>query len=453
MRPDDPEVVGVEVSPASATLVVGEDLPLSASAEDAMGNTVNDLEVTWATGDEDVVVIGQDGTVTAVAPGTTDVTATISDVTGSATVHVRAREVETLEISPPQSALSMGSTTRLNAVARGEGGDEVAVNISWASRDSSVATVDATGLVRGEGEGATWIVASTESIRDSAEVTVHASTAEVYFEEGFEDGDLASRGWFDNTSLTITNEESRSGQSALEIRFLEGGTLPTFGGASRIEFEETDRVYLSYWVKYSANWVGSGRSYHPHEFQFLTTADDPFVGPAFTHLTTYVEHNYQDGIVPVFGTQDAANIDLDRVGEDLTGTTEDRATAGCNGDGDAYSTSCFPIGSTYRNGKFLGGDEPVLTPGPGASSQNEWHFVEAYFELNSIVNGVGQADGSARYWLDGELILDFPNLLFRTGSHPDMAFRVLVIGPYIGDGSSVEQITWIDDVRVANGRP
>src|SRR3989449_8148514 len=44
-------------------------------------------------------------------------------------------------------------------------------------------------------------------------------------------------------------------------------------------------VYLSYWVKYSANWVGSGQPYHPHEFLFLTNEDGAYIGPSATHLT------------------------------------------------------------------------------------------------------------------------------------------------------------------------
>ncbi|OLD80314.1 MAG: hypothetical protein AUI33_01910 [Ignavibacteria bacterium 13_1_40CM_2_61_4] len=58
-------------------------------------------------------------------------------------------------------------------------------------------------------------------------------------------------------------------------------------------------------MKCSANWVGSGETYHPHEFHFITTEDDPYVRPAFTHLTTYVENNYPNGGIPVVALQDS----------------------------------------------------------------------------------------------------------------------------------------------------
>src|SRR2546426_6910387 len=126
------------------------------------------------------------------------------------------------------------------------------------------------------------------------------SSATILFQETFEDDALASRGWYDNLGIATTTLEHISGSTrALEAHFPAGATTPTWGGAARHLFTETESVYLSYWVKYSANWVGSGQLYHPHEFQFLTNEDDPYMGPSFTHLTTYVEHNYQNGGIPV----------------------------------------------------------------------------------------------------------------------------------------------------------
>ncbi|MGH7532292.1 MAG: fibronectin type III domain-containing protein, partial [Gemmatimonadales bacterium] len=142
----------------------------------------------------------------------------------------------------------------------------------------------------------------------------------VLLQEGFEDGSLASRGWYDNTALAVTSAQHHDGSSALEAHFLAGATTPTWGGAARHLFTPSNSVYLSYWVKYSPNWVGSGAIYHPHEFLFLTTEDGAYVGPSSTHLTTYVEHNYQNGGIPVLDMQDGSNIDQSKIGVDLTRT-------------------------------------------------------------------------------------------------------------------------------------
>jgi hypothetical protein len=298
------------------------------------------------------------------------------------------------------------------------------------------------------------VTSAGQAATRALQITVDASTASnIFFTESFDDAGVAARGWFDNTTFTLTTVERVSGSGSLELRFPLGATVPTFGGTARILFPETEAVYVGYWVKYSANWVGSGRTFHPHEFYLLTNEDDIWVGPSFTHLTAYIEHNYQNGVIPRLATQDAMNIDQGRIGVDLTGVTENRATAGCNGNGDGHPTDCYDQGDgTHNNGKAFDAGQPALSDEPGLRFQNEWHFVEAYFRLNSIQGGIGQSDGVAQYWLDGVLLIDTQDVLFRTGAYPAMAFRELLIGPYIGDGSPVDQSMWVDDLRVGDGR-
>jgi hypothetical protein len=58
-----------------------------------------------------------------------------------------------------------------------------------------------------------------------------------------------------------------------------------------------------------------------------------------------------------------------------------------------------------------------------------------------------------RYWFDGNLVIDHSSVVLRTGAHPTMKFNQLFLGPYIGDGSPVDQTFWIDDLIVATARP
>ena len=80
-------------------------------------------------------------------------------------------------------------------------------------------------------------------------------------------------------------------------------------------------------------------------------------------------------------------------------------------------------------------------------------MVEAYFKLNTIVGGIGQLDGVAQYWFDGQLIIDKHNLSFRTGARSTMRFNQFQIAPYIGNGSPVAQSMWIDDLVVMTAHP
>lgn len=273
----------------------------------------------------------------------------------------------------------------------------------------------------------------------------------VFFIETFDDSNLAARGWYDNTNLRFSDIEHIPGsQRSAEYRFLQGARTPQSGGGIRRLFPASDEVYLSYWVKYSTNWTGSNRPYHPHEFHFVTNKDDRWVGPAWTNLTTYIEQN--EGR-PLMGIQDGRNIDAARINQDLTAITENRAVAGCNGSSDRYPKGdCYNSGTEWRNGKSWKANRVVFTDTTGRYDKNEWHFIEAYFRLNRIVDGKGIADGIVRYWFDGQLMIDAPDVMLRTGRHADMKFNQFLIAPYIGDGSPVDQTMWVDDLTVASSR-
>lgn len=273
----------------------------------------------------------------------------------------------------------------------------------------------------------------------------------IFFQELFEDTDFNSRGWYDNTNLQLSSTEHIPGSSSsVEFHFNLGETTPTSGGAVRHKFTDTDEIYVSYWVKYSSNWEGSNMSYHPHEFLIMTNENGDWDGPAYTHLTAYIEQNEGE---PLLSIQDGQNIDESNIGVDLTGVTENRAVAGCNGDSDGYGDgSCYLSGSAHRNGKQWRAGNIYFQDTPGLYYKNDWHFIEAYFKLNSISGGIGIADGIIKYWYDDILIINHTDIMIRTGFHPNIKFNQFMIAPWIGDGSPVAQTFWVDNLTVADYR-
>ena len=273
----------------------------------------------------------------------------------------------------------------------------------------------------------------------------------IFFQELFEDTDFNSRGWYDNTGLQLSGTEHIPGSSnSVEFHFNLGETTPTSGGAIRHKFTDTDEIYVSYWVKYSSNWEGSNRSYHPHEFLIMTNENGDWDGPAYTHLTAYIEQNEGE---PLLSIQDGQNIDESNIGVDLTEVTENRAVAGCNGDSDGYGDgSCYLVGSAHRNGKQWRAGNIYFQDTPGLYYKNDWHFIEAYFKLNSISGGIGIADGIMKYWYDSILIINHTDVMIRTGFHPNIKFNQFMIAPWIGDGSPVAQTFWVDNMTVADYR-
>lgn len=268
------------------------------------------------------------------------------------------------------------------------------------------------------------------------------------FEEKFEDVNLSTRGWYDNTTPVLSTELAIPGSTkSLEFRFPIGATKPTAGGSLRRKFTDSDSVYVSYYVKYSSNWQGSNKAYHPHEFYLLTNKDGDWSGLANTYLTAYIEQN--EG-TPLVAIQDGKNIDQTRINQNLTAVSEARGVAGCNGDSDGFGTgTCYMSGTSYVNGKDWRAGMVYFSDTAGPYYKGDWHKVEAYLQLNSIVNGKGVADGVIQYWFDGQLVLDHKNVMFRTAQNPTMKFNQFVIAPWIGDGSPVDQTFWIDNLTVA----
>jgi hypothetical protein len=290
-----------------------------------------------------------------------------------------------------------------------------------------------------------------------------SSAQNILIFEDYETGDFENKGWYDGFPDHRTTTEYKNGTHSYESHFAQGSTT---SGAGRHLFAETDKVYLSYWVKYSQNWIGSGVAYHPHEWNILTNEDWIYQGPADTYLTTYIEQN---GGRPLLALQDSKNVDPNCIllnNDSFVGCngdfntypfTENRSACSCNGlIGFLDKRDCFPSSGNshgYYSSRSWHADSIYFRNEPGPYYKNDWHKIEAYFELNKIDNGIGIPDGKIRYWYDGQLLISSDNILLRTGSHPDMKFNQLFYGPYIGVGSPIDQTMWVDDLILMDGLP
>lgn len=87
----------VTVSPAAATLSVGDTLRLSAEAFDANGHRVRDAEFAWSSSNDAVATVDAAGWVRAVGRGATTIEAGTGDARGEATVSVGSSDRDALE--------------------------------------------------------------------------------------------------------------------------------------------------------------------------------------------------------------------------------------------------------------------------------------------------------------------------------------------------------------------
>lgn len=468
--PPPPTVATVSVTPASASIGVGANTTLQATVKDASGNVMTGQSVAWSTSNAAVATVNSSGVVTGAGAGSATITATCAGKSGTSSITVTAAPppppppptVTTVTVTPPTASINVGATVTLTATVKdAQGNVMTGQTIAWSSSNTSAATVNSSGVVSGVAQGSATITATCSGKSGSSAVTVTSPPpppppgGTLLFQENFEDANLGSRGWYDNTSAQLSTTEHIAGSTASsQYHFLLGAMTPTSGGAQRHKFTPSNSFYLSFYVKYSANWVGSGKPYHPHEFYVLSTLDGDWDGPSENWLDVYIEHNYLNGGRPRIEIQDnkAVNTSNGPLPNNLIGVTENRSAGGCNGVVETNIFSeCFNAGSYWYNDKQLTG--PVeFQPNPGPGYKNDWNFVEAYFQLNTVVNGIGQANGVIQYWFNGSLIIDRHDILFRTGARPTLQFSQLLIAPYIGDGSPVDQSMWIDNLRLATGR-
>ncbi|MFL5500183.1 MAG: Ig domain-containing protein [Gemmatimonadaceae bacterium] len=461
--PPPPVVTTVTVAPSTASINVAATVNLSATVKDAQGNVMTGQTITWSSSNTSIASVSTGGVVTGVAQGSATITATCAGKSGTSAITVTAVPppppvVTTVTVAPATASINVGATVSLAATVKdAQGNVMTGQTITWSSSNSSAASVNTSGVVSGVAQGTATITAtcSGKSGTSSVTVTAPSSGGTLLFQEDFENASLGSRGWYDNTSASISTAEHVTGSTAsAQYHFLSGANTPTSGGSQRHKFTPSNSFYVSFYVKYSTNWVGSGQAYHPHEFYLLSTMDGDYDGPSDNFLDVYIEHNYQNGGRPRFAMQDnkAVNTSNGAVPNNLIGVTENRSTGGCNGVVETNIFSeCYNAGTYWYNDKQLTG--PVtFQPNPGTGYKNNWNFVEAYFQLNTIVNGIGQADGVMQYWFNGALIIDRHDILFRTGARPTLQFSQFIIAPYIGDGSPADQSMWIDNLKVATGR-
>jgi hypothetical protein len=286
------------------------------------------------------------------------------------------------------------------------------------------------------------------------------------FFEKFDDADFAARGWYDDPGGTIATTSHADGSaSSFECSFLAGGTSCAGGRPGRIPFVDIalETLYLGFWLKFSASWVGSVEPDAPAIFQLLTNEDDDLADPAATHLT--VAALVAEGRA-VLALQDSLNVDASCIllnDDAFVGCngdfasyafTEDRSACACNGlAGEVDGRDCTPEGSGWHSARSWTSAEPAFGEEGARLVKTSWHYVEIYLALNSIERGVGVADGKIRWVEDGQTLVSSDAILFRTGAHPTMTFSQLALLPSVTAGSPVDEQLWIDDLTVATARP
>lgn len=167
----------VTVTPASKLLAVEETQQYKASAVNVGGDSSDvTSSATWTSSDTSVATVDNSGLVTAVSAGTDnaaiiEISAASGGESDSVPLVVTASPLSTLTVGPASQIISRGGTLQLTATGTLEDSSEVdlADAVTWTSQDTSVATVNSSGLVTALSTGSALTVKITATISTKTE--------------------------------------------------------------------------------------------------------------------------------------------------------------------------------------------------------------------------------------------------------------------------------------------
>src|SRR3989475_2036491 len=166
-------VATVAVTPASATIQVGQTQQLAATLKDASGNTLSGRAVSWSSSTPSVASVSGSGVVTGLAAGSALITATGEGQGGTSAIPVTMVPVASVAVTPASAGIQVGQTVQLTATPKDGSGSPLSGRaVTWASSNASVATVSGSGLVTAVTAGSAIITATSEGQNGTSSITV-----------------------------------------------------------------------------------------------------------------------------------------------------------------------------------------------------------------------------------------------------------------------------------------
>ena len=181
------KLVSITVTPNQLDLPLGFTLPLKATATYG-DKTTQDVtaSATWTVKDNSIATVGNVGTaagqVTGNGVGSTTVTATLSEIGGSATVTVANSKLLSIAVAPASATVSAGNAQAFTATGKYDNSTtlDITGQVTWSSSDVAVAQVSnaagSNGLATSLTSGTATITATLQGVQGTATLTVTAPT-------------------------------------------------------------------------------------------------------------------------------------------------------------------------------------------------------------------------------------------------------------------------------------
>lgn len=152
-------VSSISINKDYAVIMKDSTLDLNVSVLPA---NANNKSVTWSSDNTSIATVDESGRVTAKSAGTAIITATANDGSNKSDICevIVVLPVTSITINPAKVKIIAGETYRLTAIIEPE--NAYNSNITWSSDNTSIATVDQNGNVKGKSAGKTIIKATAK---------------------------------------------------------------------------------------------------------------------------------------------------------------------------------------------------------------------------------------------------------------------------------------------------
>jgi uncharacterized protein YjdB len=413
--------VSVIVAPQQADIAVGQTLQLSATQG---GQTVAQ-GVTWASSNTQVASVSSSGLVTAVSVGIVSIRATVGGRLGIATITVVApappppTSVASVTLDRSSASMAVGDQLQMTATLRDSSGAILdGRTITWASSNSTVASVSSTGLVTARAAGSADVTATSEGKVGKASITVVAagsSSGSIWSNEPSGAHVISDIPW---NSLTPTGWTPLGGS---------GGKLAISSDATA-PVSPSNVLQFTYPTGFSGSGSAPGSEYFTGfdsskelfvAFDWKVSADWQQHTAGFSKLLYIVHCSYCN-----WTTQPGGRV--------------------------AYVMMMQgPIGGPYHlmmNNEITNTNQIQPNVGDGTVVPGRWYRVEISIKGESTS---GANDGWIKVWIDGRPVAQYLNLPI-----PSRGFEQLTIDPVWGGVDPTISKThtdymWFDHIHVS----
>jgi len=171
-------LASISLSPASPSIPstpTGITLQFTATGAFSDGSSLDiSTQVTWSSSNTSVVTVNSSGLATSVAAGISTIAATHQNISGNTIFTVTSAGLTSISITPTNPNVARGATQQFTAIGAYSDGTslDITSQVTWRSTNTSVATVNSTGLAATVAPGTATITATSGNISGSVILTV-----------------------------------------------------------------------------------------------------------------------------------------------------------------------------------------------------------------------------------------------------------------------------------------